>query len=90
MVECQLPKLDVVGSSPISRSKILKSLPSDLPYDGTTLTPQKLILAEPAGAMLVTSPWPSDPRWLTFRKADRDFPLKSFIAVSARAFSSLV
>jgi hypothetical protein len=40
--------------------------------------------------MLVTSPWPSDPRWLTFRKADRDFPLKSFIAVSARAFSSLV
>ena len=26
MVECQLPKLDVVGSSPISRSKFFNNL----------------------------------------------------------------
>ena len=31
MVECQLPKLDVVGSSPISRSKKFKHLAPPLP-----------------------------------------------------------
>ena len=36
VVECQLPKLDVAGSNPVSRSKNLKSLPSAMLYDGTT------------------------------------------------------
>ena len=32
MVECQLPKLDVVGSSPISRSKINNLQTPQNPY----------------------------------------------------------
>ena len=41
MVECQLPKLDVTGSSPVSRSKInnLEAI-ENLPLHCTTLSTQ--------------------------------------------------
>ena len=41
MVECQLPKLDVAGSNPVSRSIFSMSLSVPPPYDGTTFAPQK-------------------------------------------------
>jgi hypothetical protein len=37
VVECQLPKLDVAGSNPVSRSKN-KGLNSSIEYDVTTIS----------------------------------------------------
>ena len=32
VVECQLPKLDVAGSTPVARSKILKKIAKEIKY----------------------------------------------------------
>ena len=96
MVECQLPKLDVVGSNPISRSNRFNSLPLFSLYDGTTPIASRPFLSDflasvVLGNLVLTCDRTDSTAFPVFERASSDFtgPMSSARNASGRFAKSL-